>query len=262
MKILPIISNNIINQNNKPGERVPSNLSFSHHPDFDRLIKDFPLCASAYFRRGSVVPGASPDFIDIVRVFNNVFKTDGIKKLLIIGIANSEEPLSYLSTIKQIKKDKPVDMFLDLHILDLQSKPDKEKVFIDSYLVYEDLPDYAKDSFIYDPEHSEWSFHKYRVADDIFRFLNYTYSNNKKSKWETRVQEGITEYPENCFDIISVNNVLFYLDTKEIDPTVENIYRALKLRGYMITEDDIYIQNNKIYDRFVRVANGIFKKIK
>ncbi len=262
MKILPIISNNIINQNNKPGRRVPSNLSFAHHPDFDRLIKDFPLCASAYFRRGSVVPGASPDFMDIVNVLRRVFGTDGLKKLLIIGIANSQEPNSYLTTIKQIKKDKPVDTFLDLHILDLQSKPDEKKLFNDSYIYEDNFPDYARDSFVYDPMNSEWTFNRYRVADDLFRFLKYTYNNNKKSKWETRVQDGIIEYPENYFDIISVNNVLFYLDTKEIDPTVENMYRALKLRGYFIAEDDIYIQNNKLYDKFVRVANGIFKKIK
>ncbi len=262
MKILPIVSNNIYSKNNKYNKNTCSSPAFSHHPDFDRLIKEYPLCASGYFRRHYVSLEPSKYFTDILNVFKKVFNSGNIKKLLLIGIGNSQEPFSYLSTIKQLKKDKPIDSFLDLHILDLQSKPDKKKLFQDSYTVDECFPDYAKDSFVYDPEHSEWSFNRYRVTDDLFKFLYYTYNNPLKSKWETRVQEGITTYPKEDFDIISVNNVLFYLDLKEIYPTIENIYKALKIGGYIITEDDKFFCESNIYNKLERVAEGIFKKIK
>ena len=262
MKVLPIFAYNNINKNHNTQMKKSYNTSFTHHPDFDRLIKEYPLCASGYFRRRYVSLEPSIYFTDILNVFKKVFSTEKIKKILLIGIGNSQEPCSYLSTIKQLKKDKPINTFLDLHILDLQSKPDKKKLFQDSYIVDDYLPDYAKDSFIYDPEHSEFSFNKYRVTDELFNFLNNTYNNSSKSKWETRVQEGITTYPKENFDIISINNVLFYLDLKEIYPTIENMYKALKLGGYLITEGDEYIQNSAVANKFERTAEGIFRKIK
>ena len=263
MKVLPIITNNIINQNNKHRKNV-YNPTFSHHPDFDRLTKEYQnsICLSGYFRRGYPTFKPSPNFMDIFNVFKKVFDTDAMKKLLIIGVANSQEPFSYLATIKQLRKNKPIESFLDLYTMDLQSKPDKKKLFEDSYTFNECFPDYAKDSFVYDPEHSELSFHKYRVTDDLFNFLYNTYNNPSKSKWETRLQEGITEYPKDSFDIISVNNVLLYLEDEEIYPAIENIYKALKPEGYIITEDDDFISESKIYNKWERNAEGIFKKVK
>lgn len=263
MKVLPVTAYNNIKQSYNAQEKSYYNPSFTHHPDFDRLVKEYPtaICTSGYFRRGYVGCVPSPRFVNILNVFKKVFSTDGIKKLLIIGVANSEEPFSYISTIKQLKKDKPLESFLDLYTMDLQSKPDYKKLFEDSYTLDECFPDYAKDSFIYDPEHSEWSFHKYRVTDDLFEFLHNTYNNPLKSKWETRLQEGVMEYPQNSLDIVSVNNVFYYLKEEEIYPAIENIYKVLKPGGYIITEDDDIIQHSKIFDRLGHVAEGIHKKL-
>ena len=253
--------NNIVpRQNNVKYSK--SNMSFGHHPDFDNIIKNFPLCASSYFRRGSVAAEPSHSFVDVLNVFKKVFNTEGLKKLLVVGVAHSEEPFSYLSTIKPLKKDKPLETFLDLHIIDLQSKPDKKTLFEDSYTIDHCFPDYAKDSFVYDPDKSEWSFHKYRVKDELFNYLNKVYDDNSKSKWETRVQEGITTYPNEYFDVISINNVLYYLYENEIPPTIVNIYKALKPNGYIITEDDWFFRSSKISNNLERVAEGIFRKMK
>ncbi len=251
--------NNIVpRQNNVRYSK--SNMSFGHHPDFDNIIKNFSLCASSYFRRGFVAAEPSHSFVDVLNVFKKVFGTEGIKKLLIVGIAHSEEPFSYLSTIKPLKKDTSIEEFLDLHIIDLQSKPDKKALFEDSYTIDNCFPDYAKDSFIYDPDNSKWSFHKYRVNDELFNYLNNVYNDSSKSKWETRVQEGITTYPKESFDVISINNVLYYIDGIEVSPTIENLYKALKPNGYIITEQDRFIRHSNVSDKLERIAEGIFRK--
>ena len=261
MKILSINAHNNIIRNQSDIRYSKSNMSFGHHPDFNNIIKNLPLCASSYYRRGFVSTEPSSSFVDILNVFKKVFSTEGIKKLLIVGIAHSEEPFSYLSIIKPLKNDKPIEEFLDLHIIDLQSKPYKKDLFEDSYTIDECFPDYAKNSFVYDPKHAKWSFHKYRVKDELFNYLNKVYDDSSKSKWETRVQEGITTYPNEYFDVISINNVLYYLYENEIYPTVENIYKALKLNGYIITEDDMFFQESKISNKLERVDRGIFRKI-
>ena len=233
-----------------------NNLSFGHHPDFDNIKSKRPICYSYYFRRDHI-SGIERGYYDLINVFRKVFTgDDGPKKMLVAGIANSEEPLSYLATIKQLNPDKPIENVVDLHVIDLQSKPNEKKLYGDSYILAI-IPSYAKDSFVYKP-HPEYALFEYRVNDEIYDFISKAYNDPNKAKWESRLQEAT--YPEEYFDIISVNNVLYYMPESKVLPTFNNLFKALKPGGYIITEDDKYAKNCENCFYLTRVAPGIHQK--
>jgi SAM-dependent methyltransferase len=250
---------------------------------------------SCYFRRGAVVL-ASKGYQDIETLFTKIFKPseNKIREMLIVGVANSQEPFSYLASIKSILKDRPLKKNLDLYTIDLQSKPDDKKLYLSSFYDSEGIPGFAFDSFVegekhlreneeywFDPNYLVLSLKKqikkmkqngeseknifYRIKDEIFDFVKAAYSNPAKSKWDSRVQEVIKNYPDNKFDIISANNVLPYIiDEDVIIETLEHIKRVLKPGGYFITEPyecPMFIANSGFLENLKTVNRGIYQKV-
>ena len=87
---------------------------------------------------------------------------------------------------------------VDLYIVDLQSKPDRKTLFRQSFYNSPFNSTYVPESFIKDDgqKYGFWAWMKYRVKDEIFKFLNSTYKNPEKAKWDTRLQEAVKEYPK------------------------------------------------------------------
>lgn len=250
---------NIINYRFNPTySKKNYNQTFTAHPDFYKLAKNYDLTASSYFRRGETYGSPSTEFADIVKTFLNIFKqeTDKPRKMLIVGVADSQEPFSYLAVLKHIFNNTPINKQLQLHCVDLQSKPRKNKLFKDSFLDYF-YPRYAASSFIYDENHyGKFDSLHYRVDDEIFNYLYKVY-NSKNSKWETRIQDIINDYPNEHFDIISINNTLPYflkIDKNGID-TAKKLVEILKPNGVIITDThwDAYYGFESLYP-------GIFRK--
>lgn len=237
--------------------------AFGHHPDLVAMLNEkSPVLTSHWFRRGFNIVEPGEDFPDVVEVFNKVLdKIMSPIRMLIVGVANSEEPLSYLATIKQIIKNKPIKDAVDLYIIDLQSKPSGEKLYKDSYYTMAQIPDYAKGSFIYDP-HNRIPKLNYRVNDELFEFLYKTYNNPAKSKWETRAQEAIKTYPDNFFNVISINNVVCYMKSNDIQTTSDNMYRTLVPKGYLVEELGLYAEICKNANNLECINQGIHRKIK
>ncbi|MBE7703628.1 MAG: class I SAM-dependent methyltransferase [Cyanobacteria bacterium SIG28] len=240
--------------------------NFKNHPDFTRLAKKYNITASSYFRRGPFYGSACKEYEDIAKTFELIFsqKIKNPIKMLIVGIGNSQEPFSYLATIKDIIKNNKLAQVLDLYIVDLQEKPSKEKLFNDSYYEFSYMPDYAKSSFIYqENDKAICGYYKgyYRVNDEIYGYLNSTYDNKSKSQWETRIQEASEKFEPEMFDIISINNTLGYILTGERIDTVKNLCRALKKDGIYIT--DPYQNNIKeagLENEFETLRYGLFLK--
>ncbi|MBQ7126899.1 hypothetical protein IJO12_07425 [bacterium] len=271
-KIGLIRQNNIYYQDKKDKHKPPR---FQAHPDFDKLAKYFNITASSYFRRGPFYGEPSAEYVDVVKIFDKIFKNPGNfpKKMLIVGIGNSQEPFSYLATIQDVRQDVNLNKILDLHIVDLQSKPKRQKLFYDSYYGYNKKPPYAQSSFVFDKttytvETSDSKYPTYektccyRVNNDIFDYLNTTYENPKKSLWDTRIQDAVKNYEDEGFDIISMNNTLYYIYNKfELDTTVENIYRILKKDAILIS-DPYYADNDGFNseDLFKKIGYGIYMK--
>lgn len=279
MRICPIKNTNTNNHSCK-------NLNFTAHPDFYK----FNSTQSCYFRRGVVALANNKGYADIESLFCKIFKSNHneSKKMLIIGIGNSQEPFSYLASIKGIIQEKPLNKNVDLYIVDLQSKPEYNKLRLDAFpslFPYETFPKYAGKSFIKDvkiPE-SESDIknlsaleyyiytqrHKpvrpnkeYRVNDEIFNFINESYNNPEKSKWDSRIQDVIRYYSDNEFDIISANNVFGYLSDNDYAKTMRHIRRILKTTdGYFISDPYFQdVQSSEVLSTFRKLNPGIYQK--
>ena len=242
MKISPVY---LCNQNNFNQTKIQKrNLNFTHHPDFVELVKKYEVTASNYFRRGGYYGDVSENFIDVINTLKLFFdKNMGNKVTMLIGgIAESQEPYSMLAVIKSLIGKKRLKDVLDLYIIDLQSKPEDKTVFLQSF--YDDRwqPEYVPESFVRE-ETTNYGYkrlHRYKVKPDIYKYLLSVYNNPAKAKWETRIQDGIKDFSDKNFDIISVNNTLLYIfDYKNKMDTVQNIQNKIKQNGVFITDPHI-----------------------
>ena len=311
MHILPI--SYVHNQNFY--NRKKSGTVFTAHPDFYK----YNSTQSCFFRRGSVLLVCSKGYADIENLFYKIFKTnpDSLKSMLIIGIGSSQEPFSYLASIKGILKNKKLKNNIDLYTVDLQSKPEHKDLKMQAFCNlrdYESFPKYAENGFVKDDiddwleiKHEEkipplideymhyfLSYRKrwnelaqqghnieeilkiikedikqkgmcWRVNNEIFKFLEQTYNNPQKSKWDSRIQEAILDYPDNKFNIISANNVLPYIvSERESEQTVRNIVRTLKPNGFFITdpyETPYHVKVLSSCNKMKQISLGIYQKV-
>ena len=245
--------------------------NFKAHPDFHKLSEMYDLKASNYFRRGLRYGTPSEQFSDIIKVFSEIFagKIKGVKSILIAGIGDSQEPFSYLTVIKDLLSNKPLKKTVNLHTIDIQSRPDDCKLFEDSFLDDPFEPLFAKNSFIQD---EIWryginnkTYRSYRVKDEIYDYLKKTYENPKKSLWDTRVQDGLKDFDNDSFDVVSINNTLMYIEKpEEVQSTLDNVLRILKKDGFFITDPYKYnfFEESKIFKNMEDVYQGIYKKVK
>ena len=297
-----------------PGKATKLISTFTAHPDFYK----YNCTASCYFRRGSILLSCAKGYEDIENLFCKIFQTNTNvpKNMLIAGIGSSQEPFSYLTSIKGILKDNLLKNNIDLYTVDLQSKPEHKTLKWNAifYLQdYQSLPKYAKNSFFKDNiddwleikhkkedmNHLKDYYHLYftyrdkwnellfkgynvdnifkilkeqeiqknmhlRVNDEVFEFLENTYNNPEKSKWDYRIQDAIQTYPDEKFDIISANNIIPYIIFEnEIAKTIKHIERTLKPNGYFITDPYDYpyhVKELNKYDNIKKINSGIYQK--
>ena len=245
-------------------------ITLKHHPDFYTLNKKYELLASNYFRRGGFYGSASEKFIDVINSLKLFFneeplntKTDDKVKMLVGGIGESQEPFSLLATVKSLIGDKKIDDVLDMHTVDLQGKPGNSTLFKQSFNdSYE--PRFVQSSFIADDgtKYGAPLYKTHRVKDDIFKYLSNVYNNPQKAKWKSRLQEAIKEYPDNEFNVVSINNTLGYIENSKVRmETIKNIYRILKPGGIFISDNrtteysDVFTPKNS-----TEIYPGIFQK--
>lgn len=239
------------------------------HPDFYEISQyNLSLRASSFFRRG-VVLGETSYFKDVIDVFSTLFNknTNDKKSILIVGIGRSQEPFSYLASIKELIKDKKLKDVLNLQTVDLQAKPTKNILLSCTHYggFWGKEPMFAKSSFIkYAQMYGDTVLQTgFRVNDEIFDYLYKTYNNKSKSKWATRIQNDIKNYPDNSFDVLSMNNVLGYIeDDDEYYSTIKNMPRIVKPNGFIITDTicENLFQKVGVDKMLTKISAGIFKK--
>lgn len=239
------------------------------HPDFYEISQyNLSLRASSFFRRG-VVLGETSYFKDVIDEFSTLFNknTNDKKSILIVGIGRSQEPFSYLASIKELIKDKKLKDVLNLQTVDLQAKPTKNILLSCTHYggFWGKEPMFAKSSFIkYAQMYGDTVLQTgFRVNDEIFDYLYKTYNNKSKSKWATRIQDDIKNYPDNSFDVLSMNNVLGYIeDDDEYYSTIKNMPRIVKPNGFIITDTicENLFQKVGVDKMLTKISAGIFKK--
>lgn len=241
------------------------NVNFKAHPDFFILKNKYPdkYNVSCYFRH-SIFAVSGEDYKDVFRALRKVFLGNfSKKKMLIAGIGDSQESFSHLASIKSITR-KPLKDVVDLYIVDIKDKPDDKLLFKQSFYDGDKPLPFAKDSFIATKKYRKLFGlqPKYRVDDEIYEYLRETYSNPQKSKWETRIQDAMQEYPNENFDIISINNVLQYIPSQAtVKSTLEDVVRTEKSGGVFITDTFESTRNILLdTDKMDWFSHGIYSK--
>ena len=76
-------------------------ITFKAHPDFEKLVRNYDVTASSFFRRGPYYGSTSEEFVDVEKILSSIFQSLGEPKtMLIAGIGDSQEPFSYLAVLK------------------------------------------------------------------------------------------------------------------------------------------------------------------
>lgn len=255
-------------QNNNYNSSFGIRSTYVPNPDYLRLKSRCKnLLASCYFRRGQWYDFANKDlFKQVVDIFQKVFEeTKRPKGMLIVGVADSQEPFSYLAVINEIakKQNKRLEDIIDLHTVDLQRKPWDIKIRKDSFFDAGCKPPFAESSFYYDRDwHGKSIMYHWRVKKHICDYLENTYNNPQKSKWDTRIQDVANSYNNESLDIISINNVLGYIDTAEAEIlTLKQLIDKLKKGGFLITDPlnkDVLYRNG--ISNIEEIGFGIYQK--
>ena len=254
------------------GNKTTKEAQPEHHPDFYELKKKYDILASSYFRRGGCYGSPSDEFIDIIhslKIFFNQYTLPYLKnnkvKMIVGGIGESQEPYSLLATVKSLAREEELKNILDMYTVDLQGKPSEDNLFKQSYYDNWGEPMFVASSFIKDDgsKYNLPGYKKYRVSDDIFEYLQNTYNNPEKAKWQTKIQDALKEYPDEEFDIISINNTLGYiLDKNELIEAVNNIFRTLKPGGIFISDNRLSLYSEIFTpENSIRIHTGIYKKL-
>ena len=184
MRILPI---SYLNTSNNHTRNIKPH--FMAHPDFYK----YNSVQSCFFRRGSVLLSCAKGYEDIENLFFKIFNSDnGLKNMLIVGIGSSQEPFSFLTSIKGILKESKLKNNLDLYAVDLQSKPEqidlKLNAFCDLY-DYQSFPQFAKNGFVKDNT-DDWFGIKQekKYIDPIIEYSHYFLCYRKR--WKELEQKG------------------------------------------------------------------------
>lgn len=238
--------------------------TFKAHPEFETLKKGYNVTASSFFRRSQYYGSPDVEFRDVQKTLTDVFQPNlkDPKEILIAGIGNSQEPFSFLAVINNLLGKKPLKEGVDMYFVDLQSQPPKDKLLKQSFFDSHGVPPFAPESFVEDSKNNLIKNFIFRVKDEIYKYLCKAYSNPKKSMWETKIQDAIRTYPDEKFDVISMNNIIGYIaKPEERNEVFKHASRCLKKGGVLIT--DPYKGYSETYSGLSGMqecAEGIFKK--
>lgn len=258
--------NNNNNNNNRTNftQQSKSNITFGQHSEFSNLfhIYEIPL-ASTFFRRGTSFANQSCKFADVIKAIEQIPKWPTIPKLLVVGVGEAQEPLSYLAVIKDMYKNKPLKSVVDLHCVDLQDKITNKT--LDKYYAFMDeneSPKFAEESFENVSKNPRKKL--FKVKSEILEYLKKVFNNPEKTKWETKIQDFAIACKSKVYDMVSINNVLLYIrNKKEKIQLIEDLTRIIKENGFLVTDPDeeTYMQKILRLQNFKKIDAGIWQKV-
>lgn len=231
----------------------------SLHPNYAELLENKRQSnRSEWFRddvRGS-------DFQHVVNTLRNKFQDNMKKRMLIVGVADAQEPFSYLALLYEIKNGQPPKKYLDLHCVDLRPG-----------IKDEDLKEFSFYDRVHPPIYAASSFDNtgpgdYVVKQDIFDYLKNVFNNPEKTRWNTDIadfaQDEAHKDSRKRYDVISCNHVLIYLKNNDAIQTAQNLVKLLKPGGILIArnsgERELIREEIPQRTKLTEIAPGIFRK--
>lgn len=245
-----------INHNKTNSAQNKPNIAFCARPEYEKIDRDnLDARASYFFRRGAYYEREK--FQDVIDAIKLLLSGKEPPKILIAGLGRAQEPLSYLAVIKDLSENKPLESLVDLHCVDLQPKISNTDLDNYAYLDTPKAPMFTKESFEYIKNGSGKAHHHYKIKSDILEYLKEVFNNPQKTKWDTKIEEFSAKCPKKSYDMISINNVLMYIDDFKVRTnTIKNISKMLKQGGILIT--DMSMQHLR---GFKSIKPGILKKM-
>jgi len=260
----PVKPVNPINANKKSAPKPNfGGISFGSRPEYDYFDNKYEVRTSNYFRRGQYYGSQKEEFKDVVSALKLVMSKNRKPKILIAGLGDAQEPFSLLAVIKK-QSWKPLKSAVDLNCVDLQPKISDEALDGFSYLDANEEPLFAKKSFDYVEKAHPKSHSHYKVKPKIFEYLKSVFNDPEKTKWDTKIEEFAAAAPEKSYNMISINNVLLYIEDKEAaKTTMQNLSKMLKKNGILVTDifDDFYKETFDCLKDFKKLNPGIWKKM-
>jgi chemotaxis methyl-accepting protein methylase len=241
---------------------------------FDSLRSTEPeLTQSNWFRRSQYYDnrGASTKFKDVATVLAKVIKTTTPAKMLVVGVADGQEPMSILATVSHLTVQKPLEDVIDLHCVDIRSRLSDEFVETQASFKCHDwdtipkiIEKFAKSSF----ETTQIPFQiSYKLKKPIRDYMQKVFANCDPSSpeaathWDTAIEDFAQAAPCETYDAISYNNIVNYIDSESVRREIlSNLCRMLKPGGFLITDPHLDNHNQDCFNNFTKFKDGIWCK--
>lgn len=197
---------------------------------------------STLFRRGLNAGSASKSFHDVISGIKEASSNKEHMKLLVVGVAEGQEPLSLLVVLDSMAKDKgkSLDNYVSLNMVDVRPKPEYSEVKKRSK-EYEHVIDLVfddKSPEFQGFEQDEDDDMQCRIKQPIVDYLMNAINDASRSQWETKAQDYFKD-DKKTYDCISYNNVTGYIPSAEDrNYIIKQMVLHLSKGGVLITDAD------------------------
>lgn len=232
------------------------NINFGIRADYLKYSERFNIRASNWFRRSQCYGVQSENFQHVINTLTDIYKAQNKVNLLVVGIGEGQEPLSMLTTIKALNKNKKLNEVVDLNCVDLQPKSLDENEW--RILNFDKENTYFPEMF----RTTQNDYHRYGYPlNEISDYYRGILNNPDKTKFDTSVIEFVRGGKKEMYDVISCNNTLIYGESKKENlQALRGLAKLVKPNGILIT-DNFKEFANILKDGFKELYPGIWQKI-
>jgi chemotaxis methyl-accepting protein methylase len=196
-----------------------------------------------------------------------LLEEDQIPAVLIVGVANGEEPLSWLSLF-HCGTAKPLSESVQLSTIDIQNR---EEIVMQRALGSVPLGQnpISPDARVFNAFSFDIETRQYQVNDQIVRHLEDVF-NSINSKWGASILDSRSMTVGQEYDLVTCNCVLSYIPHHFRAMALKNLMDSVKLGGVLMIDPLASVQMGiNVDDKeeimatrlFEELRPGVFKKI-
>lgn len=210
-------------------------MNTEEHPDSEewRYQQD-----SVLFRRGLNSAISNENFTDVINGLQEACKNKEHIDLLVVGVAEGQEPISLLAVLDSIAKSrrKTLGEFADLHLVDVRDQLDTSHL---EYRAYKHVIEtmFPGNSIIKDALEPDEDYMQYRIKQPLVEYFKVKIKDPSRSHWNTTIQRYLIEEDRKTYDCISYNNIDGHiLSSEDRNFVIQGLLSRLRKGGVLITD--------------------------
>lgn len=181
-------------------------------------------------------------------------------EILVIGVGQGQEPLSWLSFF--YRDDKKLDELVELSTMDILAR---DEFVLQQYM--------RRESSIFNRHHAgSEEFKKvfdfdgkkglFRIKDELIDHLNRVLDSNN-SKWKSSIVDLTSD---KQYDLVTCNRVLMHLGAEVQETAVQNLVRSVRPGGILMLDppgnNESCADHSLVMDTglFTEISKGVFRK--